>query len=238
MEAIQQIESRRKGRGLVKLIIFIGFLMAAITTVRVTGLHAYLDQQRLQQWIAGYGAWGPLIYIFFYFLAPAFFLPGLPLTLVGGVLFGPLWGVVYAITGATGGACIAFLVARYLGREWVANKLQGTNLGKLDDEVERQGWKIVAFTRLIPLFPFNLLNYAFGLTRIKFLHYAITSFIGMLPACIAYIVFSSSLLDLLKGKISVQLIVGIVLVVIVSAIPIYYKKRKAGKESKESVKNG
>lgn len=232
MEVATQIQSRGKSRGLVKLLIFIVFLITVITTVRVTGLHACLDQQRLQQWIAGYGAWGPLIYISFYFVAPAFFLPGLPITIVGGVLFGPLWGVVYTIIGSTGGACIAFLVARYLGREWVANKIRGTNLGKLDEEVERQGWKIVAFTRLIPLFPFNLLNYAFGLTKIKFLHYAVTSFIGMLPACIAYIVFSSSLLDLLKGKISVQLIVGIVLVVIVSAIPIYYKKRKAGREAK------
>jgi uncharacterized membrane protein YdjX (TVP38/TMEM64 family) len=230
MEAIQRTENRGKGSGLVKLLIFIVFLVTVIAVVRLTGLHAYMDQQRLQKWIAGYGTWGPLIYISFYFVAPAFFLPGLPITVAGGILFGPLWGVVYAIIGSTGGACVAFLVARYLGREWVANKLRGTNLVKLDDEVERQGWKIVAFTRLIPLFPFNLLNYAFGLTRIKFLHYAVTSFIGMLPACIAYIVFSSSLLDLLKGKISVQLIVGIVLVVIVSAIPVFYKKRRAGKK--------
>lgn len=221
-------EQRSNGKGLVKLLIFAGFLAAVIIAVRVTGVQAYLDQERLQKWILGYGAWGPVVYIFIYLVAPSLFLPGLPITLVGGVLFGPFWGVVYAITGSTGGACIAFLVARYMGREWVGNKLKGTNLGKLDEEVERQGWKIVAFTRLIPLFPFNLLNYAFGLTKIKFLHYAVTSFIGMLPACIAFIVFSSSLLDLLKGKVSVQLIVGIVLVVIVSSIPIYYKRQKAG----------
>ena len=225
----ERTEQGGKRKGLVKLFIFIGFLIAIITTVRVTGLHAYLDQQKLQSWIAGYGAWGPVIYISFYLIAPSLFLPGLPITIVGGVLFGPLWGVVYAITGATGGACIAFLVARYLGRDWVANKIRETSLGKLDEEVQRQGWKIVAFTRFIPLFPFNLLNYAFGLTKIKFSHYAITTFIGMLPACIAYIVFSSSLLDLFKGKVSVQLIVGIILVVIVSTIPLYYKKLKSGK---------
>lgn len=225
----QGSEQRGRGKGLVKLLIFVGFLAAVIVVVRVTGLHAYLDQQRLRNWIAGYGAWGPLIYICIYLIAPSLFLPGLPLTLVGGVLFGPFWGVIYAIVGSTGGACLAFLIARYLGRDWVAGKIRGTNLGKLDEEVERQGWKIVAFTRLIPLFPFNLLNYAFGLTKIKFSHYAITSFIGMLPACIAYIVFSSSLLDLLKGKVSVRLIVGIVLVIIVSSIPIYYRKQRAGK---------
>jgi len=229
MGSEKRTEQGGKRKGLVKVFIFIGFLVVVIAAVRATGLHTYLDQQKLQSWIAGYGAWGPVLYIFLYLVAPSFFLPGLPITIAGGVLFGPLWGVVYAITGSTGGACIAFLVARYLGREWVANKLQGTNLGKLDEEVERQGWKIVAFTRLIPLFPFNLLNYAFGLTKIKFLHYAITTFFGMLPACIAYIVFSSSLLDLFKGKVSVQLIIGVVLVVIVSSIPIYYKRQKTGK---------
>lgn len=223
-----------KNRGLVRLFILIGFLFIVIITVRATGLHTYLDQQKLQQWIAGYGAWGPLMYISLYLVAPSLFFPGLPLTIVGGVLFGPLWGVVYAITGATGGACIAFLVARYLGREWVASKVRGTSLGKLDEEVERQGWKIVAFTRFIPLFPFNLLNYAFGLTRIKFSHYAITTFIGMLPACIAYIVFSSSLLDLFKGKVSLQLVVGVILVALVSSIPIYYKKQKTSKGANNS----
>jgi uncharacterized membrane protein YdjX (TVP38/TMEM64 family) len=220
---------RRKPRDPVKLFIFIGFLFTVIIAVRATGLHSYLDQQKLQQWIAGYGAWGPVMYISLYFVAPSFFLPGLPITIMGGVLFGPFWGVVYSMTGATGGACIAFLVARYLGREWVAGKLHGTILGKLDEEVARQGWKIVAFTRFIPLFPFNLLNYAFGLTKIKFSHYAVTTFFGMLPACIAYVVFSSSLLDLFKGKISLQLVVGVILIALVSLIPIYYKKLKAGK---------
>jgi uncharacterized membrane protein YdjX (TVP38/TMEM64 family) len=219
-------EGKKKNSGIVKLIIFLGFLLAVIVLVKVTGIQSYLDQQKLQRWIEGYGAWGPFMYVLIYFIAPSLFLPGLPITLAGGILFGPFWGIIYAIIGSTGGACIAFLVARHLGREWISHKIQGTNLEKLDSDVEKQGWKIVAFTRLIPLFPFNLLNYAFGLTRIKFFHYAVTSFIFMLPACIAYIVFSSSLLDLFKGKVSVRLVAGIVLVVIVSSIPIYYKKQK------------
>lgn len=223
MEKVQ----KGKNRGLIKLLIFAAFLVVAILTVRLTGLHTYLDQQKLRAWIQNFGVWGPIIYMFIYLVAPALFLPGLPITLVGGLLFGHFWGVVYSIFSATGGSCVAFLVARYLGREWVGSKIKGTKLGKLDAEVEKQGWKIVAFTRLIPLFPFNLLNYAFGLTNIKLSHYALTSFICMLPACIAYIVFGSSLLDLLKGKVSPQLIVGIILVIIVSLIPIYYKKRKA-----------
>jgi len=222
--------AREKARNIsriVKLIIFAVLLAVIILTVKFTGLQDYLDKDRLQSWIGGLGPWGPIVYMLIYLIGPSLFLPGLPITIAGGVLFGPFRGVLYTIFAATGGASIAFLIARYLGREWVAERIKGTNLERLDVEVERQGWKIVAFTRLIPIFPFNLLNYAFGLTNIKFLHYAMASFICMLPATIAYIVFSSSLLDLLRGKVSVQLIVGIVLVIAVSFIPVYYKKRKS-----------
>jgi uncharacterized membrane protein YdjX (TVP38/TMEM64 family) len=103
--------------------------------------------------------------------------------------------------------------------------------------VERHGWKMVAFTRLIPAFPFNLLNYAFGLTKIKFSHYAITTFFCMLPACIAFIVFSSSLLDLIRGKVSPGLIIGIGLIVLVSLIPLFYKKFKTRREADDNEVN-
>ena len=150
----------------------------------------------------------------------------------GGILFGPFWGVVYTITGATIGACIAFLVARYVARDWVERKVRGPQWRRLDEGVEKQGWKVVAFTRLIPLFPFNLLNYAFGLTGIRFLPYAVASFFFMLPACIAYIVFSSSLLDLLKGKISLTFAAGLGLVILLSLLPFFYRRYKAKKATK------
>ncbi|MBI5593716.1 MAG: TVP38/TMEM64 family protein [Deltaproteobacteria bacterium] len=90
---------------------------------------------------------------------------------------------------------------------------------------------IVAFTRLIPIFPFNLLNYAFGLTKIKFLHYAVTTFICMLPACIAFIVFSSSLLDVIRGRFSIEFVIGLVLIVLISIVPVLVQKRR--KKSRE-----
>ena len=164
-----------------------------------------------------------------YTVAPALFLPGLPLTIAGGILFGPFWGVVYTITSATAGACLAFLISRYIARDWIDKKLSSPRWRRLDKGVEQHGWKIVAFTRLIPIFPFNLLNYAFGLTKIKFLHYALTTFICMLPACIAFIVFSSSLLDLLKGKVSPAFVVGLGLVILVSLVPLFYNRYKAKK---------
>jgi uncharacterized membrane protein YdjX (TVP38/TMEM64 family) len=155
------------------------------------------------------------------------FLPGLPITLAGGVLFGPVWGVVYTAFGATFGAGLVFLVARYLARDWVTGKLAGTRLMSLDDKVARHGWKIVAFTRLIPVFSFSLLNYAFGLTRIAFWPYLAATFVAMLPSTIAFVYFSSNLLDLIHGRISRGLIIGVILVFIVSLVPVIYKRLKA-----------
>ncbi len=200
-------------------------LVAAIIMIHMTGLSRYLTQDQLRRIISGYGALAPAVYILVYTLAPVFFLPGLPITIVGGILFGPVWGVAYTITGATAGACLAFLVSRHAARGWIESRLAGSRWRKLDQEVEKHGWKVVAFTRLIPVFPFNLLNYAFGLTKIRFLDYAVATFICMLPACIAFIVFSSSLLDLLRGRVSGTFLLGAAMIVLVSTIPIWYRRR-------------
>jgi len=218
----------KKG-GMLKRVVFLLLVIAAIAAIRFSDATQYLEQEKLSQLIQGYGALAPLIYMLVYTVAPSLFLPGLPLTIAGGILFGPFWGVVYTITSATLGACLAFLISRYIARDWVEKKLKSPRWKQLDQGVEKHGWKIVAFTRLIPLFPFNLLNYAFGLTRINFLSYAATTFICMLPACIAFIVFSSSLLDLIKGRVSPAFLVGLGLVVLVSLIPLFYQRYKAKK---------
>lgn len=214
-----------KGKGgLPKRIALLSALAAVIAALHLTGAAQYLEQEKLRAFIEGHGALAPIIYMLTYAVAPAFFLPGLPITVVGGILFGPFWGVVYSITGSTVGASIAFLISRYLGREWMEGKLRHQKWRQLETMVEEHGWKAVAFTRLIPLFPFNLLNYAFGLTRVKFVHYAVASFFCMLPACIAFIVFSSSLLDVIKGRVTHTFIAGILLMAAVSLLPLLYKK--------------
>jgi uncharacterized membrane protein YdjX (TVP38/TMEM64 family)/Fe-S oxidoreductase len=199
-------------------------LIGAIIAIRTVGLTRYLEQENLRNLIQNAGLWAPAIYMLTYTLAPALFLPGLPVTIIGGILFGPFWGVVYSIVGATAGACLAFLISRYAARGWIEEKLKSPRWKKLDEGVENQGWKIVALTRLIPLFPFNLLNYAFGLTKIGFVPYALATFLFMLPACIAFIVFSSSLLNLLKGRISGEFLIGLSLLIAVSLIPMVYRK--------------
>jgi uncharacterized membrane protein YdjX (TVP38/TMEM64 family)/rhodanese-related sulfurtransferase len=113
------------------------------------------------------------------------FLPGSVLTLAGGALFGPVWGTLWNLTGATIGAALAFLIARYLGADWVSRRA-GPRLTRLNDGVSSEGWRFIAFVRLVPVFPFNLLNYALGLTRIPFLAYVVASWLFMLPGAIAY----------------------------------------------------
>ncbi len=208
-------------------LIFILALAGLFIVARAFNLQEYLQEDRLHRFVAAYGVWGPFIYLLAWAIVPILLLPCLPLTLAGGVLFGPVWGVVYAVVGAFTGASLSFLVARYLARDWVATKLSGSKLAHLDEKVAQHGWKIVAFTRLIPVLPFFLLNYAFGLTRIPFLPYAIATFFAMLPWTIAFVLVSSNILVLLRGEFSIWLIIGVILVALVSLLPVIFKKVKA-----------
>src|SRR3990167_4792087 len=144
-----------------------------------------IDVATLEAWIKNTGALGPIVFMLVYVIGTVLFLPGSVLTLAGGALFGPVAGTFYNLTRATLGAPLAFLFSRYIASDWVARKAGG-RLKQLMEGVENEGWRFVAFTRLVPLFPFNLLNYAFGLTRIRLGHFIIASYLFMLPGAIAY----------------------------------------------------
>ena len=143
------------------------------------------DPAALEGQVRSYGPLAPAVFMVAYATATVLFLPGSVFALAGGALFGPLWGTVYNLTAATIGATLAFAVARYLASDWVARRTGG-RLKQVIEGVEAEGWRFVAFTRLVPLFPFNLLNYALGLTRIKLSHYVVTSLICMIPGGFAY----------------------------------------------------
>ena len=152
-------------------------LILAVVVAGITLAIIYRDQLDatvLEEWVQAAGSAGPLVFMLVYAIGTVFFLPGSVLTLTGGALFGPVWGTLYNLTGATLGATLAIIVARYLASDWVEEKTGG-RLKQLKDGVEGEGWHFVAFVRLVPLFPFNLLNYALGLTRIKLSHYVIAS---------------------------------------------------------------
>jgi uncharacterized membrane protein YdjX (TVP38/TMEM64 family) len=139
----------------------------------------------LDAWLASLGAWAPVAHVMLFALATIIFVPGVIFSLAGGALFGPLWGTLWNLTGATLGAILAFLVARYIAGDWIARKSGGL-LKRLIDGIDAEGWRFVAFVRLVPLFPFNLSNYALGLTRIPFHHYVIATIVCMVPGAVAY----------------------------------------------------
>ena len=129
-----------------------------------------------------------------YALACVLMLPGSILTLGAGFVLKTLWGTVTVSVGSTLGACAAFLVGRTIARRWIEARVAGNpKFAAIDTAVEQQGFKIVLLTRLSPVFPFNLLNYGFGLTKVRFRDYALASWIGMIPGTVMYVYFGAAL---------------------------------------------
>jgi uncharacterized membrane protein YdjX (TVP38/TMEM64 family) len=148
--------------------------------------------KRALDWVGQLGPWGAVIFIAIYVVATVLFIPGSVLTLGAGAVFGVIWGSLYVSIGSTLGATCAFLVGRYLARDTIARKIEGhQRFAAIDKAVASEGWKIVGLTRLSPVFPFTLLNYAFGLTRVKLSHYVLASWIGMIPGTVMYVYLGS-----------------------------------------------
>ncbi|HEV8440682.1 MAG TPA: TVP38/TMEM64 family protein [Methylomirabilota bacterium] len=193
--------TERGGRGAAwrRPLLFAALVIGAVVLARHLGagdLASREGLERARQWVEELGALGPLVFIAVYVLAAVAFVPALPLTVVGGLLFGPLKGTVYASIASTLGACAAFLIARYAARHlverWIA---RSPTMSRLDQVTARHGYRLVMITRVVPIFPFNLQNYAYGLTGIGFGTYALTSWLGMLPATVAFTVAGGSIAD-------------------------------------------
>jgi uncharacterized membrane protein YdjX (TVP38/TMEM64 family) len=177
----------------------------ALVALAVLAAWRYLDARALLasalDAMAGLGPWGPVLFAAVYVAAAVLFLPGSVLTLGAGAVFGLLQGAVIASISATLAATAAFLVGRYLARDWVARRIQGNRqFLAIDEAVAREGWKIVGLMRLSPVFPFNLLNYAFGLTRVSLRDFVLASWIGMMPGTVMYVYLGSVAGDLAGGR--------------------------------------
>lgn len=138
------------------------------------------------------GPMGPLLLVVFYVVGAVCLVPGSILAVSTGAVLGLPWALVYASVASTLGAVAAFLVGRHLARDWVGRRIEGNaTFAAIDGAVEREGWRIVLLTRLSPVFPYNILNYAFGLTGVKLRHYVIASWIGMIPSTLAWVYLGS-----------------------------------------------
>jgi uncharacterized membrane protein YdjX (TVP38/TMEM64 family) len=177
--------------------VVLGIMLAAALVAASRFFHVQDLLSTALEWIRGLGTMGPVIFVGTYILASVFFLPGSVLTLGAGAIFGVVKGSIIVSIAATLGAASAFLVGRYLARGWVEKKIEGNEKFKaIDETVAREGWKIVGLTRLSPIFPFNLLNYAYGVTKVSLRDYFLASWIGMLPGTIMYVYIGSLAGDL------------------------------------------
>jgi uncharacterized membrane protein YdjX (TVP38/TMEM64 family)/rhodanese-related sulfurtransferase len=160
-------------------------LVIAAGAVAVALNREQVDLASIETTVSELGLWAPLGHVLLFALGTVLFVPGAIFGLAGGLLFGPLWGSLVNLVGATLGATAAFLAARYVAADWVRRKAAG-RLEPLMSGVDAEAWRFVAFVRLVPLFPFNLLNYALGLTRIPLAQYVLASVLCMTPGTIAY----------------------------------------------------
>jgi uncharacterized membrane protein YdjX (TVP38/TMEM64 family) len=171
---------------------YVGLLLVVAGVLVAWRLGAFgaltLDNvDRIDAWFDSLGWRAPLVFVLLWIAACVLFLPGLPISIAGGLIFGAVWGTVWTTIGANIGAVAAFLIGRHLARGMVGRQLQrSARLRKIDEGVTRHGWRMLMITRLVPVFPFNIQNYVYGLTDIRLSTYALVSLVCMLPGTIAY----------------------------------------------------
>jgi uncharacterized membrane protein YdjX (TVP38/TMEM64 family) len=181
-------------------VLAVAIAVAAIIAIVIAGRRLGGELTAILDRISALGPAAPIAFIAIYIGACVLFVPGSILTIGAGVLFGVVRGSIYVSIGSTAGATAAFVLGRYLMRDWVAVRIaHNTRFRAIDNAVGREGWKIVALTRLSPVFPFNLLNYAFGLTNVRLLDYVVASWAGMIPGTVLYVYIGSLSGDLARA---------------------------------------
>jgi uncharacterized membrane protein YdjX (TVP38/TMEM64 family) len=224
---------KRTRSGWWRPVLLIGILIVVIVLARVFGVGERLGA--LRDWIESLGGWGPLVFVLLYIIAVVAALPGSALTVAAGALFGSVVGVILVSIASTVGASLCFLIARYFARDAVARSLSTKEkFRRLDHLTEEHGAMIVALTRLVPIFPFNLLNYGFGLTKVRFWTYVFWSWLCMIPGTILYVVGADAFTKgIAEGRVPWGLIGGVVAAGIVLAVLIRYARRRLREKEKE-----
>jgi uncharacterized membrane protein YdjX (TVP38/TMEM64 family) len=182
------MQTRRfRGAALIKAVILLMFIVAAVVMVRFTGVRDFLTVEKFGALLAAAGFWAPLAFILVYAVGVCLFIPGTLLTALGAAIFGPYWGFLYVWVAAMLGAAGGFLIGRYLGREFAAS-LIGDRLKKYDDAIERNGFATVLYLRLV-YFPFTAMNFGMGLTKVGFRDYLWGTGLGILVGTFIFTFF-------------------------------------------------
>lgn len=165
--------------------VVLALLVAGSIYLLLSHSELFENPQLIKAEILSWGIWGPLAYVLLFALGPSFLVPGLVMTMAGGLAFGTLWGSVYAMIGADLGALVAFGGGRFLGRSFV-ERMVGQRFEKLLGQLKRHGFQIIFYLRLVPVIPYNALNLLAGASPITFRDYMWASVIGMFPGVILF----------------------------------------------------
>ena len=222
-----------KGKNKLKPVLFILIIILVIASVKVFHLEQYFSAERLGAMLDGMGIWAPVVFILMYAVGMLIGLPGTLFTVAGGLIFGKWFGTLYNVIGAAIGASGAFWIARLLGSEALTNKFSGQKwFEKLNAGLEENGFYYMLFIRLVPLFPFNGINFGSGLTKISFRDYFIGTAVGIIPGAFVYTNAAAELGESAKtGEFLTGGTIGaFVLLGLFALIPIVIKKRLDNKK--------
>ncbi len=222
--------TRRARPVLLRSLLAVLFFTALLLFLRESGVSHYFTREHIRHLdaaIDSFGPWGPVLYVLFCIVACALFCPAIPLILLGS-FFGAVRGTILATIGLTLGAAVSFLLSRYALRPFIEHLTRTSPaFRKIDDGVKQQGWRMVMITRMVPVFPYNVQNFAYGLTGLRFGTYVLTSALCMIPPVAAYVFAAGSLIS--GGgelhKTLMYLGVGAILFVLLSYIPVVLRKR-------------
>lgn len=207
------------------LILALASIIAGLLIDFVVGQAISLEPERIGDWLDGLGFWAPAIYMIILALAVVISpIPSVPLDIAAGLAFGLLWGVVYTLIGAEVGGLIAFGLARWLGRPWLARRLPAGAMSRIDDLAERLGGRALLVMRLLPVFNFDWVSYAAGLTTISTRVFAAATFVGMIPPVIAIVAVGATLPT--RPALSAAIFGGLVLMVFVPILFALLPKRR------------
>jgi len=229
VEETPQQPRKKTSKAVVKAIVFVVFIIAAIILIRFTSVKTYLTADALGSFLETAGLWAPILYMVIYAVGVCLFLPGTLLTGLGAAIFGAYWGFLYVWIGAMMGASAAFFIGRTLGREFAAS-LIGEKLKKYDDAIERNGFATVLYLRLV-YFPFTPMNFGMGLTKVRFRDYVAGTGLGIIVGTFIFTFFIGTLKDVWASEnwgelISFKVFFSIGLFIFSFFIPIIIKRIK------------
>jgi uncharacterized membrane protein YdjX (TVP38/TMEM64 family) len=226
------MEGQKMNNNLIKKALKISILVIIVAAIliatRYFGVYEYLTPQMLRDFVLSFGILAPIAFITIYVIRTFFLFSASVLSVTGGLAFGPLWGTIYTVIGAALSSSLAFILVKWFGRGFVNNvcKSCGTAVEGLDEKIGDKGFWLILFLRLVPIFPYEGINFAAGLSKIKFWPYFWGTLLGIIPGSFAYNYLGGSLMNVKDPKI----LLAIFMVLVVIFIPTIYKVVKSAKK--------